>query len=71
MDNNFDAPETSDFEELSLGQEIAKTLVISTATSAGVIAGFVVVGLAIGKFNDIRAKRAAKKAAKEDATAEN
>jgi homoserine kinase len=71
MDDNFDAPETSEFDELSFGKEIAKTLVISTATSAGVIAGFVVVGLTISKFNDIKAKRAAKKAAKEDATAEN
>lgn len=65
MDNTFETPETSDSVETSFGKEIAKTLALSTATSAGVVAGFVVVGLAITKFEELKKKRAAKKAAAE------
>lgn len=64
MDNTIETPETSsDSTELSFGKEIAKTFAISTVTSAGVIAGFVAVGLAINKFDEIKKARAAKKAA--------
>lgn len=46
----------------TLGKEIAKDFVQSTAVSAGVLAGFVVVGLAYSKLSSIRTARRAKKA---------
>lgn len=64
MDTTIETPETTDSNELSFGKEIAKALAISTATSAGVIAGFVAVGLAINKLDEMKKARAAKKAAK-------
>jgi hypothetical protein len=39
-----DAPE---FEDFNLGTEIAKSLVLSTAQTAGVVGGFVVVAIAL------------------------
>lgn len=63
MDTTLETPETTDSTELSFGKEIAKSFVISTAVSAGVIAGFAAVGLAINKFDEIKKARAAKKAA--------
>lgn len=71
MDNTFETPETSDSNELSFGKEIAKTLALSTATSAGVIAGFLVVGLALTKIQEIKKNRAAKKDAAKQDTVEN
>jgi len=71
MDITFETPETSDSTETSFGKEIAKTLALSTATSAGVFAGFVVISLAVTKFDELKKKRAAKKAAAEQDTNEN
>lgn len=45
----------------SFGKEITKTLVVSTASSVGVLAGFVVVGYAVGKIQQFKAKRASAK----------
>lgn len=61
MEDNFETSENSDSTELNFGKEIVKTFAISTAVSTGVVAGFVVVGLVMTKFEDIRKNRAAKK----------
>jgi hypothetical protein len=71
MDNNIETPETSDSNELSFGKEIAKSLVISTVVSTGVVAGFVVVGHAMLKFEEFKKNRAAKKAAANENPTEN
>lgn len=62
MDENFETAnvETSETPETNFGKEITKTFAISTAVSAGVIAGFMVVGLAVNKFQDFKARRNAK-----------
>lgn len=67
MDTN-ETPETNESTELNFGTEIAKALVISTVTSIGAMAGFVVVGVAVSKFQDYKDKREAKKAAKLETT---
>lgn len=64
MDETLETSETSDSTELSFGKEITKTLAIATTTSAGVIAGFMAVGLAVNKFEEMKKARVAKKAAK-------
>lgn len=45
----------------SFGKEIAKTLIVSTATTAGMIAGVFVVGFAVQKVQEFKTKRASKK----------
>lgn len=55
-----DAPEF----EINLGKEIAKALVISTATTVGFAAGLVVFVTAMNKIDNIKKRRAEKKAAK-------
>lgn len=45
----------------SFGKEIAKTLTISVATTAGILVGTFVVGFAVQKFQQFAAKRASKK----------
>lgn len=57
MDN--DIVETTD---TSLAQDVTRTLILTTAATVGTVAGFVVVGLAMDKFQQFRANRAAKKA---------
>jgi hypothetical protein len=57
MDENF----TAELPEISFTKEIAKSFVISTAVTAGTVVGFIVVGVAWNKIDDVRAKRRAKK----------
>lgn len=59
MDN-----ETQEFEDINFGVEIAKALAISTATTVGVCAGFLVIGYAYSKFEELKKARQAKKIAK-------
>ena len=61
--------ETSD---TSFATELAKTASINVAATAGTLAGFVLVGLAVDQVQKFRTKRAAKKAAADttDPTAE-
>jgi hypothetical protein len=44
----------------SFGKEIAKTLIISTATTAGMLVGVAAVGFVVGKFQEFKTKRASK-----------
>lgn len=53
-----------DAQDDSLGKEIAKSLVISTAASAGTVIGLVAVAFAVDKFKGIARRRAEKKAEK-------
>jgi hypothetical protein len=55
---------TETFEDINFGKEIAKTLVLSAASTAGVVVGMIAIGHAIDQFEKIKAKRAAKKAQK-------
>jgi hypothetical protein len=61
MDHNEITPDLSD---INFSKEIAKAFLVSTAVSAGSIAGFLVIGLAITKFEDYKEARQAKKDAK-------
>lgn len=45
----------------SFGKEIAKTLTVSAATTAGMIGGMLVIGFAVGKFQQFKTKRAYKR----------
>lgn len=45
----------------SFGKEIAKTLTVSAATTAGMIVGTIAIGYAVGKFQEFKANRASKK----------
>lgn len=76
MDQNFDITadvETSENNDPSFAKEIAKSVVLSTAISAGVVTGMIAVGMAIGKIEKLKARRAEKKKAalKEAETKEN
>lgn len=62
MDDNS----TFETENNSIGKEVAKTLIISTASSAGVILGMAAAGLAYAKFEELKEKRRAKKDAKNE-----
>lgn len=72
----LDAPIVGEFIEnvpdISFGKEIAKTLALSAATTAGMVVGLVAVGLAASKIQEVRKNRAdkkvAEKAAKVDVT---
>ena len=69
MDQNFDAPvadETTENNDPSFAKEIAKSVVLSTAISAGVVTGMIAVGMAITKIEKLKARRAEKKAAQKD-----
>lgn len=69
MDQNFETPvvdETSENNDPSFAKEIAKSVVLSTAISAGVVTGMIAVGMAIGKIEKLKARRAEKKAAQKD-----
>jgi len=57
---------TLETTEISFGKEIAKSFAISTAVTAGSWAGMIAVGLAVSKIQDLKKKRAAKKAADEE-----
>lgn len=46
-----------------LGTAIAKDFALSTVTTIGVLTGFLVVGYAVGKVQDLKKKRTDKKAA--------
>lgn len=48
-------------ETSSFGKEIAKSFALSTAATAGVLAGFVVVGFTVSKVQDLMNARKAKK----------
>jgi hypothetical protein len=63
MDENFEtsADSANESQDSNLGKQIAKDFVQSTAISAGVLAGFMVVGYSISKIQDFRAARKAKK----------
>lgn len=61
MDTNETTVETQD---VNFPKEIAKALALGTATSAGVLAGFMVVGLAVVKIQELKEARKAKKEAK-------
>jgi uncharacterized membrane protein YjjB (DUF3815 family) len=74
MDTETTTPETTDIivvaevveqDTDSFGKEIAKTLTVSAASSAGVIVGALAIGFASKKVSQLRAKRAAKKAGPE------
>lgn len=56
---DFETPEET--TDNSFAKEIVKSLVISTASSAGVITGFLMAGLAYNKFLELKDKRNAKK----------
>lgn len=58
----IDATDVAETLNDSFGKEVAKTLAISAATTAGMIAGTIAIGFAVGKFQEARARRAAKKA---------
>lgn len=53
LDDEF-APDT---ETIGFGKELTKTLAISTATSAGVFGGFVVIALLTPKVKELWARR--------------
>lgn len=59
MDQNENSEETT--QDINFGKEIAKSFVLSTAVSAGTFAGILVIGLAVGKFLEIKDARQAKK----------
>lgn len=61
--DNFDASSetAADAPEINFGKEIAKNLVLSTAITTGVLAGFMVVGLTVNKIDELRKARKAKK----------
>jgi hypothetical protein len=56
-----DAP--VELADISFGKEIAKTLIISAAATAGMMGGALAVGLVMNKTSEFKQKRAAKKAA--------
>jgi hypothetical protein len=58
MDHNDEIVETHD---LSLGQEVGKAVLLSTATSAGSIAGLMLIGLVASQIKGLVDKRKAKK----------
>jgi hypothetical protein len=49
-----------DVPDTSFGKEIAKTLVISAATTAGMIGGLIAAAHALEKFRSFKTKRASK-----------
>lgn len=55
--------EIVEIPEINFPKEIAKSLIISAAVSAGILIGFGAVGYGSEKIKEIRANRAAKKAA--------
>lgn len=55
---------TETFEDINFGKEIAKAFVYSAASTAGVVVGMIAIGLAVQKYEKIKAKRDAKKAQK-------
>jgi hypothetical protein len=57
LDNNTDIDATDD----SFAVQIAKSLAVSAATTAGTLIGFAVIGIAYDKFDKRRTARAAKK----------
>ena len=61
MDTNETSPE---FETINFGKEIAKSFVLSTVVTAGMMTGFLAVGYAITKVNELKTARATKKSAK-------
>ncbi|QPX71444.1 hypothetical protein SscP1EGY_47 [Streptomyces phage SscP1EGY] len=66
MDQTFETPvvdETSENTDPSFAKEIAKSVVLSTAISAGVVTGMIAVGMAMNKIEQLKARRAEKKAA--------
>lgn len=50
-----------DYTNNSFGKEITKTLLISAATTAGMVGGFVVFGFAVQKIEQFKTRRASKK----------
>jgi hypothetical protein len=56
-------------EDISFGKEIAKTLILSTAATAGTLIGFAAIGLAVDKYQ--KRKMAKKAASEETPTDEN
>lgn len=53
----IDADETTDTETPGFGKELTKTLAVSTATSAGVFGGFIVIALLTPRVKDWWARR--------------
>lgn len=56
-----DAAVTEDYTNHSFGKEIAKTLIVSAATTAGMMVGAAAIGFTVTKVSEFRARRAAKK----------
>lgn len=64
IDAAIDDAIRSNTEDISFGKEITKTLVLSAVSTAGMIGGVFVVGLAANKVQEFKQKRAVKKAEK-------
>ena len=60
-DNNVDETETTENTE-SFGKEIAKTIAVSAASTAGVVIGFTIAGAVVSVFTEARKRRHEKKA---------
>ena len=58
-------PEAIVIEEKSLGQEIVEALVVGIVSGVGTLAGFYAFGWVLNKVQEIKARKAAKKAASE------
>lgn len=70
MEDYNETSETPEPEHTSFGKELAQNVVLSAATSAAVMAGFLAVPLAAEKCKDLwtahKAKKSAKKSRKTD-----
>lgn len=57
----MDVIENIELEDISFGKEIAKEFTISLAATAGVLVGFIAVGLVVTRVKRFKAARNAKK----------
>lgn len=52
---------TPEYQPISFTKEITKSFVLSTVITAGMATGFLAVGLAMNKIDELKKSRAAKK----------
>lgn len=50
-----------EFEDYNFGKEIGKAFVISTASTVGMVTGFILIGYAYDKYKELKKARKAKK----------
>lgn len=63
MSDTIETTDTFETSDPSLSSELIKTVALSTATTAGTLAGFALIGLTLDQVQKFRTRRAAKKAA--------